>query len=138
MFEHSRGKLSGYWWWNSVLEVIHWQKLSLRYGNNDDRLRIEKRLDWVFFHSGCKYVYQRLLHAINNFPSQCDEDFYNHLHQKHLDVPFWQIYQYLKLSLLPVLYCTTTVVFHSHALHFQHQCCIATCVDSLKYCFVCW
>ena len=32
--------------------------------------------------------------------------------KKNLDAPFWQIYQYLKVCSLPVLYCTTTVVLH--------------------------
>ena len=74
----------------------------------------------------------RLLHAIINFFSQSDDDSYNHLYQKKLDMPFWQIYQYLKLCSLPELYCTTATALHYLAL--QHQRCIVTCAASLKYC----
>ena len=49
--------------------------------------------------------------------------------KKNLNVPFWQIYQYLKLFSLPVLYCTITVVLHYLAL--QHSCCIVICVASV-------
>ena len=48
------------------------------------------------------------------------------LHQKNLDVPFWQVYECLKLCLLPVMYSTTSAVLHYPAL--QHQCRIVTCV----------
>ena len=49
--------------------------------------------------------------------------------KKNLNVLFWQIYQYLKLFSLPVLYCTITVVLHYLAL--QHYCCIVICVASV-------
>ena len=49
--------------------------------------------------------------------------------KKNLNVLFWQIYQYLKLFSLPVLYCTITAVLHYLAL--QHYCCIVICVASV-------
>ena len=83
-------------------------------------------------HSDHQYLHHRLLPAIINFLSQSDEDSYHHRHQKNLDVPFWHIYQYLKLCSMPVLYYTITDVLHYLAL--QHQCCIVTCFPSMKYC----
>ena len=83
-------------------------------------------------HSDCQYLHCSLLPAIIDFLSQSDENFYHHFHQKNLDVPFWQIYQNLKLCSLQVLYCITTVVVHYLAP--QRQCCIVTCVASMKYC----
>ena len=86
-------------------------------------------------HSDRQYLHHSLLPAIIDFLSQSDENFYHHLHQKNLDVPFWQIYQYLKLCSLPVLYCTTTVVLHYLAP--QRQCCNLRCVDEILFQFAC-
>ena len=86
-------------------------------------------------HSDRQYLHHSLLPVIIDFLSQSDENFYHHLHQKNLDVPFWQIYQYLKLCSLPVLYCTTTVVLHYLAP--QRQCCNLCCVDEILSQFAC-
>ena len=43
----------------------------------------------------------------------------------------WQVYQYLKLCLPPVLHCTISVVVHYLAL--QHQYRIVTCAALMKY-----
>ena len=45
-------------------------------------------------------------------------------------IPFWQIYQYLKLHSLPVLYCTTTVVLH-YLAHCNAS--VVTCVVSICF-----
>ena len=84
----------------------------------------------MVYHSDRQYLHHSLLHAIIDFLSQGDENFCHHLHQKNLDVPFWQIYQYLELCSLPVLYCTATAVLH--VLHGNAS--VVTCVASMKYC----
>ena len=125
--------------WDSVLETVQWQGLSEGYGSNDNRPRIGERIEWMVCHSGRQYLHHRLLlPAIINFLSQSDKDSYHHFHQKNLDVPFWQIYQYMELCSSPVLYCTITVVLHYLAL--QHHCYIVICVAPMKYClqFTCW
>lgn len=50
-----------------------------------------------------------------------------------IDKPFWQIYQYLKLRSRQVLHCISNVVLLCLAL--QQQCCMITCIASLK-CFL--
>ena len=83
-------------------------------------------------HSDCHCLHHSLLPATD---FQSDENFYHHLHQKDLDVPFWQIHQYFKLFLLPVLYCTTTAVLHFAPL--QRQCCNLCCLDEILSQFAC-
>ena len=34
------------------------------YGSNDNRLRLWEKVDWMFYHSHCKHLHQRLLPAI--------------------------------------------------------------------------
>ena len=89
----------------------------------------------MVFPSDCQYLHHNLVPAIIGFLSQSDQNFCHHLHQKNLDVPFWYIYQYLKLCSLPVLYCTTTVVLHYLAP--QRQCCNLCCVDEILSQFAC-
>ena len=87
---------------------------------------------WMICHSDCTYLHQRLLHGIIIFFSQSNEDSYHYLYQKNLNIPFWQIYQYLKLRALQKLYYTTTIVLHYLAL--QNHRCIVTCAALLKNC----
>lgn len=51
-----------------------------RLGSNDNRLRIGERVEWMVYHFDRKYLHQRLLLAIINFPSLSDKDSYQHLH----------------------------------------------------------
>ena len=121
--EESRISLmSGYCWWNSVLEVLHWQELSEGFGSNYNRLRIGEKVEWMVCHSDCKYLH---------FLSQSDEDPYHHLHQKKSGCTILANLP-AKLCLQPIVYCITTVVLHYLAL--QHQCCIVTCVALPKHC----
>ena len=75
-------------WWSSVLKVLHWQRLPVGYGNNDNRLRIGKKVEWMVCHSDCKYFQQRQLLTVITFPNLNDEDSFHHLHQKNVDIPF--------------------------------------------------
>ena len=111
---------------NSALQALCWQRLSVGYGSNDNRIRIGERveLEQMVCPSDCKYLHQRLLLAIINFLSLNVEDISTIIFtKKNVDVPFQQFYQQLKLCLQP-MYCITSVVQHNLAL--QHQCCIAT------------
>ena len=119
-------------WWNSVLEGVYSQGLSVGYGSNDNKLRIGERVEWVICPSDRQYLHERLLPAIINFLVLSDECSYHHLHQKNLDIQFWQIYQYLKSCSPPVLRCSTSVVLHYLAL--QHHLCIVTCAALRKHC----
>ena len=94
--------LNGYCLWNSILEAVHWQGLSVGYGSNDTWLKTEEIVQWMVCHTDRKYLHQGLIHAIIKVFSQSDEDSYHHLYQKKLDISFFQIYQYLKLCSLPV------------------------------------
>ena len=96
-----------------------------------DKYRRKGKVEWMVCHSDCQYLYHSLLPAIINFLIQSDDNFCHHLRQKNLDVPFQQIYQYLKLYLLPVLYCTTTVVLHYLAPQCQS---VKTGAVLMKYC----
>ena len=102
-------------WMGTVVETVFWRRCTR----------------WMVCYSDRKYLYLRLLPTITNILSQNDENSWNHLQQNNLDIPFWQIYQYLRLCSLPVLYCTTTVLLY--CLELEHQCCIVTYVASLKY-----
>ena len=62
------------------------------------------RVEWMVCHCDRQDLHQNLLPTITDSLSQSDEDFYHHLHQKNLDVLFWQTFQYLKFCSLPVLY----------------------------------
>ena len=44
------------------------------YGSNGNKLRLWKKVDWMVFHSVCKYLHQRLLPAMHQFsdPEQYD------------------------------------------------------------------
>lgn len=48
--------LFGSFWWNSVLEAVHWQGFS----DSGFKLRIEERVDLMAWHSDLKYFHQRL------------------------------------------------------------------------------
>ena len=102
-------------------------------GSNDNMLSIrdgKSRVEWMVCRSYRQYLHHSLLPpAIIEFLSQNDENFHHHLQQKNLDVPFWEICQYLKLCSLPALYCTTTVVLHYLAP--QCQCCNLYCIDEI-------
>ena len=70
-----------------------------------------------------QYLHHSLQPAIIDFLSQIDENFYQYLNQKNLDVPFWQICQYLILCSLPVLYC--------------HHCCAVLSCTAMPVCNLC-
>ena len=38
-----------------------------RYGNNDKKLRVWEKMDWMVFHSDSKHLHQRLLPAMHQF-----------------------------------------------------------------------
>ena len=37
------------------------------YRSNDNGLRVLEKVDWMFFHSHCKHLYQKQLPTINQF-----------------------------------------------------------------------
>ena len=121
--------------WNSIWRRCfgrgHQKAMEVMIKQAEDRGN--NRVDGLLCHSGCQYLHHRLLPAIINFLSQSDGDSYHHFHQKNLDVPFWQIYQYMKLCLLPVLY-TVPPLLCLHYLALQHHSCIVILVASMKYC----
>ena len=88
------------------------------YGSNDNRLRIEKRVESMVCHSDCKYLNQRLLLAIINFLGPITIAI-KRIWMYHFSN--WTTI-YLKFFSLPLLYCTTSVVLPYLAL--QYQCCI--------------
>ena len=59
-------------------------------------------------HSDRQYLHHSLLPAIIDFLSQSNENFYRHLHQKNLDVPFWQIYQ----QVFEIVFFVSIVLYH--------------------------
>ena len=105
------------------------QRLSVSCGSKNNRLREREIVEWMVCHSDrsifIRYNYLQL--------STFGVWVMRILHQKNLDVPFWQVYECLKLCLSPVMYSTTSAVLHYPAL--QHQCRIVTCVASLE-CFI--
>ena len=53
-------------WWNSALEVLHWQWLWVDNGCHHNRLRIEEKVEWMVCHSDRNYHHKRLQLAITN------------------------------------------------------------------------
>ena len=39
------------------LKALHWIRLPVGYDGNDNRLRIEERMEWVVHHSDHKYLH---------------------------------------------------------------------------------
>ena len=37
------------------------------YGSNDNRLNVWEKVKWMFCHSNCKYLHQRLVLAVHQF-----------------------------------------------------------------------
>ena len=103
-------------WWCSVSEALNWQSHLEGYGNNDNRFRIEERVEWMFYYSDRKYIHQVSL--IISYLILSDEDFNHHLH-----------HECTILAILPVLEIVFAAIiklhhqpFVLHYLAFQHHC----------------
>ena len=77
-----------------LCEGLHWQRLSVGYGSNENGLKGRERHEWTV----CSTFIEATT-CNHQFLSLSDEDSYHYLHQKDLDVPF--------LCSTIVLYCTT-------------------------------
>ena len=118
--------------WNSVLDAVHWQGLSVGCKSDYHKLRIWERKEWMVCHSDRKYLHHRLLPAITIFLSLSDEDS-NHFTKKnwmyHFDkfnsIRNFVCYQYCFVP--PVLCCiflyfnTSILLGRWNVLKFVYQ-----------------
>ena len=109
--------------WNSALEAVHWQVLSVGYGSTNNTLRIRERVEWMVCHSDCISSSETIT---------CNHQFSESEWLGFFIKRIW-MYHFGRFAntIFEIVFAASFVLPTSFVLHYlasQHQYCIVTIV----------